>query len=77
MDNVRDIFAKRLKELRYKNDISMRELALSLGVSHVIISFYESAKREPTIGACKAIAEYFGVSMDYLVGLTDDPKPKK
>ena len=47
------------------------ELAARLGVSKGVISLWENGKREPTLGNIVALAKYFGVSSDYLIGLND------
>jgi len=72
--NVVEIFAKRLRELRELKGLGVRELASELGISHSAICLYESCKREPSVSMCKLIADYFDVSCDYLLGLTDEPK---
>lgn len=72
--NVVEIFAKRLRELRELKGLGVRELASELGISHASISMYENCKREPTVSVCKLFADYFDVSCDYLLGLTDEPK---
>ncbi|MCM1438619.1 MAG: helix-turn-helix domain-containing protein [Roseburia sp.] len=66
------VFCERLKELRQDKKIGQEELAARLGVSKGIISFWENGLREPTMGNLKAIAQFFEVSTDYLVGLKDD-----
>lgn len=71
--NANTIFAKRLRELRELKGLGVRELANELGISHSSISLYENEKREPTVGICKLFADYFGVTCDYLIGLTDYP----
>ncbi len=52
--------------------MGVRELAAELGISHSAISLYESCKREPGVSVCKLFADYFGVSCDYLIGMTDE-----
>ena len=49
--------------------IGQVKLALDLGVSKGIISLWENEKREPTMSYLIALAKYFDVSIDYLVGL--------
>ncbi len=70
-DNIsmKEVFAERFKELREEAGISQEKLADALGVSHGIISFWETGKREPKLSNLVIIAEYFGVSIDYLAGL--------
>ena len=56
--------------LRQKNGISQQQLANALGVSQQSINKYENHNIEPDITLLIAMAEYFGVSIDYLVGHT-------
>ncbi len=67
-----EIFAERLKELREEKGLSLSQLARDVGVSHVAISRWEKKTRIPTIESLKALAIYFNVSSDYLIGLSDD-----
>ncbi len=66
-----EVFAQRIKELREEQGLGIRELAASLGISHAAISMYESMKRTPDIETCKLFADFFKVSGDYLLGITD------
>lgn len=68
------IFAERLKELRKKRKISQTVLANLLQVSQRQISYYESAQDTPSLPSLIAIADYFDVSLDYLVGRSNNPK---
>lgn len=65
------LFAERLKELRCEANIGQVELAMRIGVSKGIISLWENGLREPSMSNLIALARFFGVSIDYLVGLTD------
>ncbi len=65
-------FAERLKYLRNEKELGQVELAHKLGVSKCIISYWENGLREPTMSNLIAIADFFHVSIDYLVGLTED-----
>lgn len=64
-------FGERLKELRAENQIGQITLAKALNVSNGIISMWENNLREPTMSNLIAIANFFDVSIDYLVGLRD------
>ena len=64
----------RLKELRKKKGISQLRLATDLNTTQNTISRYETGEREPGIAELIKIAEYFNVSVDYLIGRTDTPK---
>ena len=63
----------RIRELRKARRITQLKMALHLDMSQNTISRYESGEREPGIAELIRIADYFRVSIDYLVGRTDDP----
>lgn len=68
-------FGDRLKELRCLRGLTQRELANVLGVTDGAVTLWESNARMPSIPLLVQIADYFGVSVDYLLGRTDDPRP--
>lgn len=59
---------EKLKELRRKFNVSQQQLADVIGVSQQSINKYENHNVEPDIATLKAMANYFNVSIDYLVG---------
>ena len=65
------MIGERLKQLRIKTGLKQQELADMFGLSSGTISFYESEQRKPDIDFIVAIAKYFDVSTDYLLGLTN------
>lgn len=65
-------FSKLLRELRESKGLKQSELAEKLGVSRGSISFYENGDRVPDIVFLHKMAEFFGVSCDYLLGFVDD-----
>ncbi len=67
----------RLKELRKSKGISQLKLALDLNTNQNTISRYETGEREPGINELIKIAEYFNVSVDYLLERTNNPKTLK
>lgn len=70
------IFSDRLKELREQKRISTRTLANSVGLkSHGAITQFEKGTSLPALDTLVALAEFFEVTLDYLVGLTDFPYP--
>ena len=73
MSSVRGDFV-RLKELRKKKGISQLRLATDLNTTQNTISRYETGEREPGIDELIKIADYFNVSVDYLIGRTENPK---
>lgn len=70
--SINEIFAKRIKELREERGFGIRELAAFLGISHSAIINYETCKRTPDINTCKLFADFFNVSGDYLIGITNE-----
>ena len=64
----------RLKELRKNRKISQIKLSMDLSLSQNSISRYENGEREADYDTLVAIADYFNVSVDYLLGRTDNPK---
>ena len=73
MSRVRGDFV-RLNELRKKKGISQLRLATDLNTTQNTISRYETGEREPGIDELIKIADYFNVSVDYLIGRTENPK---
>lgn len=69
------MFSERLKMLRKKADITQEELAKILGVERSSIGKYEASGVIPSHNILIAIADYFGVSVDYLLGRTETEKP--
>ncbi len=64
---------RRLKELRDRRGISQLKLAMDLGLTQNSVSRYESGAREADYKTLIALADYFGVSVDYLLERTDNP----
>lgn len=60
----------RLKELRLRRNLTIRALAEKVGVSHTQITHIENGKRNLTTKNAKIFADFFGVSVDYLLGKT-------
>ena len=64
----KNIFGKRLKELRYEKNLSQIELAKNLNIGKTSISEWEIGKKEPVLSNARKIADFFDVSLDYLAG---------
>lgn len=64
----------RLKELREKRKLSQVRVAMDLNMNQTSVSRYETGEREADYDTLIAFADYFGVSVDYLLGRTDNPK---
>lgn len=67
----------KLKKIRKEKGISQLRLAMDLNTSQNTISRYETGEREPGINELIKIADYFNVSIDYLVGRTENPEVNK
>ena len=65
---------KRLRELREQKGISQLKLAMDLSLNQNSISRYETGEREADYKTLVALADYFCVSVDYLLERTDNPR---
>lgn len=65
----------RMRELRTQARLTQKEVATHLGISASALGMYEQGARDPDSATIASLAMYFGVSTDYLMGLTDDPTP--
>lgn len=63
----------RLKELRESRSLSQRELGDALGLSKSSIGNYENGYRQPDMATLNLLADYFGVTVDYLIGRSLQP----
>ena len=64
-------FGNRLRELRKEKGISQQKLALEILFSQSVVCDWENNVSEPTASAIVAVADYFDVSTDYLLGKKD------
>lgn len=62
----------RVRELREARGMQQKELAIDLHVSQPTISDWESGRKVPSARSMQKIADYFGVSLDYLLGRNDE-----
>ena len=72
-----DTMLNKLYELRRSRNITQQRLAVDLGIDQASISSYESGKYLPTVEVLIKIANYFEVSTDYLLELSDVRMPVK
>jgi transcriptional regulator with XRE-family HTH domain len=70
-------FYERLKGLREDKDLHQEDLAKILNISRTALSNYETGYREPSLATLVKIADYFNISLDYLLCRTDEYKPFK
>ncbi len=74
----KEIFSKCVKMLRTSHNLSQAELAKIVGFSYSsAIGDIERGRRTTPIDKIVALADYFEISVDYLIGRTDNPKPYK
>lgn len=66
--------ANKIGYLREKRGITQEQLANMVGISRAALSHYEKGRREPDYDTLSKIADFFKVSIDYLVGRTDNPQ---
>ena len=69
------MFFQRLGVLRIDNEKSQQEIALYLHCQREVYRRYEKGTREIPVWALIKLARYYGTSTDYILGLTDNPKP--
>ena len=68
-----EILGERLRKLRKDRKVLQQTMADELGVSLRSYQFYESGGYDPSLPNLIALADYFQVSIDYLVGRSDEP----
>ena len=66
------LLGKRLKELREEKELTQKEVANQLQLHSVTYLHYEKDQREPPLKILVEMAQFFDVSTDYLLGLTDE-----
>ena len=66
----------RIRELREDNDLTQETLAKILNVKQTTYSKYELGKINVPVESLIKLAAFYKTSVDYLIGVTDDPQPK-
>ena len=66
-------YADRIVDLRKSHGLTQKELADSTALSEIGVQSYERRRRKPAHDAIIALADFFNVSVDYLLGRTDNP----
>ena len=61
----------RLKKIRKKNNLTLKELGQKIGMANNTLSQYETGKREPKLETWQALADFFNVSVPYLQGIDE------
>lgn len=65
-------YGERISALREQRKLTQEELALQLQISRAVLSHYEKNRRKPNYATLRKIADYFQVSVDYLLGRDED-----
>lgn len=73
------MYLKRLKDIREDKDLLQKQVAAILNITRQQYGLYESGERNIPIDKLIILAEFYGTSTDYLLGITDslNPYPKK
>lgn len=71
----KEIFSKRLFEIRKQHNLNQLQLGKIVGLTQMAISRIENAERAASIEVLDKLADYFNISLDYLVGRSNDPTP--
>lgn len=64
----------RLKELRFYKEKTQLQVQMETGIEQALLSKYENGVRIPPTDTLMILADYYDVSMDYIMGRTDNPK---
>lgn len=70
------MIGQRIRDLRKQKKMSQSELAKIIGVTQTTITAWETGKAEPSSSAVANLADYFGVTTDYLLGRPEEKKEK-
>ena len=71
----KDVFCIRLKKLRKGRGEQQVDLAAAIGLAQTQISAIENGRQGTSFDKLAAICKHYNVSADYLLGLTDEPRP--
>lgn len=66
---------KNLKLVRVTKDFTQLKVQMDTGISQSLLSKYERGDLQPTVENLMILADYYHTSLDYLMDLTDEPKP--
>lgn len=66
---------QRIRDLREDRDLTQKQIGEAVGVSQRTYAYYESGQRMLTPQVLCALAKFHNTSVDYLLELTDDPRP--
>lgn len=67
-------FPERIIQIKNEKKLMQKDIAAGIGVHIRTYQYYEKGTKEPTLSKLIALADFFDVSLDYLVGRSDNPK---
>lgn len=70
---MEDAFSKNMSQLRRERGLSQRKAAADLNISQALLSHYENGAREPGLPFLCRACKYYGVSADYMLGMSGNP----
>ena len=68
---------KRIRDLREDKDLTQREMAKNLNCSQQVYSNYELGQRDIPTDILIKLSDFYGVSVDYILGISDNPNKQK
>ena len=68
-------YNQRIRDIREDRDLTQTDVANALHTTYQYYSTYESGKREMPFTRAIELAVYYNISLDYLAGLIDEPRP--
>jgi len=68
---------RRIRDLREDNDLTQKEMAKELNCSQQVYSNYELGQRDIPTDILIKLSKFYDVSVDYILGITDNPKIQK
>ena len=71
------MYTKRLRDLREDHDKTQQQIADILGTSQTMYARYERGANELPLRHLLTLCNYYGVSADYILGRTDNPKTNR
>lgn len=69
------IFNQRARDIREDMDMTQDEVAKKIGVSRITVNRYENDKYDMKLTYAIELAKIYNISLDYIAGLTDTPRP--
>ena len=70
-------YYQRMRDMREDHDLNQTELGAVLGTTQSYYAQYENGRREMPFSRAIELALFFNISLDYLAGLIDEPRPLK